>query len=72
MFQQEKSGGALRVELGAVGVFQGTAEFNGNSIISTDLGTVPGTIEGSTRPVEMRRKGGAIYNKVGAIVRVCS
>lgn len=44
------------MELGAVGVFQGTAEFIDNSIIATDVD--PSTEE------EIKHKGAAIHNKV--------
>lgn len=46
----------LKLELGAVGVFKGTAEFSDNSIIST-------SIDESTEE-EILRKGGAIHTKV--------
>lgn len=46
----------MKLELGAVGVFQGTAEFSDNSIIAT-------IINASTEE-EQKRKGGAIHNKV--------
>ncbi|CAB1113980.1 unnamed protein product [Ectocarpus sp. CCAP 1310/34] len=51
----EKNGGVLKLELGAVGVFKGTAEFSDNSIIST-------SIDESTEE-EILRKGGAIHTK---------
>lgn len=50
--RQDHNGGALKLELGAVGVFQGTADFADISIIPADTG--------------IRRfvKGAAIYSKV--------
>lgn len=62
--QQEKGGGALRLERGSVAVFQGTADFIENSIKSTNMGIVPVGDDGGYRDVERARKGGAISNEV--------
>lgn len=51
---QEKNGGALKVNLLASVVFEGTATFTDISIKTTDLGNGD----------ELTRKGGAIHNKV--------
>lgn len=52
----------MKLELGAVGVFKGTADFNGNSIVATEL---PSTDDDSFRRFSQAgRKGGAVHNKV--------
>lgn len=64
--KQTKNGGVLKLELGAVGVFKGTAEFIDNSIIATDID--PDSEE------EQKHKGAAIHNKVCSVrtvVYVC-
>lgn len=53
LLKQEKSGGALRLELGTQAVFKGTADFVENSVMSTNF-----------QGVEQRREGGAMHNKV--------
>ena len=54
--RQDHNGGALKVELDAVGVFQGTVDFTGISIIPTDTG------------IRRYIKGAALHSKVPALL----
>lgn len=50
--------------------FMGTASFIGNSVISTELPSIPGEF-GGTRNVFLLRNGGAVFNKVRYMQRCC-
>lgn len=65
-YWQETKGGALYLEKDTSATFMGTARFIRNSVISTDLPSVPAP-SGGTRNVFIIRSGGAVFNKVGYI-----